>query len=51
VTPGECLFAIASYDRYYGDGDRWSVIYEANAYQIKDPHWIFAGQQLQIPTF
>jgi nucleoid-associated protein YgaU len=49
VAKGEYLFRIASYGRYYGDGERWPVIYEANAYQIKDPHWIFAGQRLQIP--
>ena len=50
VAKGEYLFRIAGYERYYGDGNRWPVIFEANAYQIKDPHWIFAGQRLQIPA-
>jgi nucleoid-associated protein YgaU len=49
VKKGEYLFRIAGYNRYYGDGDQWPIIYEANAYQIKDPHWIFVGQRLQIP--
>ncbi len=50
VKKGECLYKIAGYDQYYGDPGRWPVIYEANAYQIKDPHWIFVGQRLQVPT-
>jgi nucleoid-associated protein YgaU len=49
VAEGEYLYKIASYGQYYGDGEKWPVIYEANGYQIKDPHWIFAGQRLQIP--
>ena len=49
VAKGEYLYKIASYGKYYGDGERWPVIYEANGYQIRDPHWIFAGQLLQIP--
>ncbi len=51
VVKGEYLYKIAGYNRYYGSGDRWPVIYEANSYQIKDPHWIFEGQRLQIPLF
>jgi len=50
VVKGECLYKIANYRRYYGDGEKWPVIYETNAYQIKDPHWIFVEQRLQIPT-
>jgi hypothetical protein len=50
VVEGEYLGKIAGYDKYYGNPDEWPVIYEANAYQIHDPHWIFAGQLLQIPT-
>jgi hypothetical protein len=49
VTRGECLYTIAGYQQYYGDPDMWPTIYEANRYQIQDPHWIFAGQRLQIP--
>ncbi len=51
VVKGEYLYKIAGYNRYYGSGERWPVIYEANSYQIKDPHWIFEGQRLQIPLF
>lgn len=49
VVRGECLYKIAGYRKYFGDPERWSVIYEVNVYQIKDPHWIFIGQRLQIP--
>jgi nucleoid-associated protein YgaU len=49
VARGECLYAIAGYKQYYGDPDMWPTIYEANRYQIQDPHWIFIGQRLQIP--
>jgi nucleoid-associated protein YgaU len=49
VAEGEYLGKIAGYDKYYGNPDAWPAIFEANAYQIKDPHWIFAGQLLQIP--
>lgn len=49
VAKGESLWVIAGYDRYYGDADRWPEIYDANAYQIQDPHWIFVGQRLYIP--
>jgi nucleoid-associated protein YgaU len=50
VVRGEYLYKIAGYAKYFGDPERWSVIYEVNAYQIKDPHWIFIGQRLQVPT-
>ncbi len=50
VAAGEYLYKIAGYRRYYGDPERWEVIYDANAYQIKNPHWIFVGQRLRIPV-
>jgi hypothetical protein len=50
VVPGECLFVIASYRQYYGDPSKWRRIYEANKDLIKDPHWIYPGQELVIPT-
>ncbi len=50
VVRGEYLYKIAGYAKYFGDPERWSVIYEVNAYQIKDPYWIFIGQRLQVPT-
>src|SRR6185436_16041469 len=47
VVPGESLWAIAG--QHYGAGRRWPEIYEANRDAIKDPHWIFPGQQMTIP--
>lgn len=50
VKKGECLYLIAGYPQYYGNPEAWPVIYEANADRIKDPHWIFIGQRLEIPV-
>lgn len=50
VVRGEYLYEIAGYGKYFGNRERWPLIYEVNAYQIKDPHWIFIGQRLQVPT-
>jgi nucleoid-associated protein YgaU len=49
VSRGECLSGIAGYKEYYDDRSLWPYIYTYNADQIKDPHWIFEGQQLLIP--
>jgi|GEM_PF-2299138 len=49
VSRGECLSVIAGYEEYYDDQDLWPYIYTYNADQIRDPHWIFEGQQLLIP--
>lgn len=47
VVPGDTLWAIA--ELYYGDGNAWPRIYEANSGQIANPNLIFAGQQFIIP--
>jgi nucleoid-associated protein YgaU len=49
VSKGEYLSKIAGYEEYYDDQSSWPYIYIYNAAQIKDPHWIFEGQQLYIP--
>lgn len=46
VVPGDTLWGIA--ERYCGSGLEWKHIYEANRGQIKDPHWIFPGQDFQV---
>ena len=47
VQEGSRLAQIAR--RYYGDPDKWTVIYEANKNVIKDPNNLKAGTKLQIP--
>jgi nucleoid-associated protein YgaU len=47
VQPGASLWRIAR--RTYGDGVRFSVIYEANQSQIRDPDLIYPGQIFTVP--
>jgi nucleoid-associated protein YgaU len=47
VVPGNSLWRIAQ--RLYGEGTRYSVIYEANRAQIKDPDLIYPGQVFVLP--
>jgi nucleoid-associated protein YgaU len=47
VVSGDTLSGIA--DRYYGDANRWPIIFEANRHQLQDPDHIFPGQVLRIP--
>jgi nucleoid-associated protein YgaU len=47
VQAGDTLGKIAQ--ELYGDGSRWTEIYEANKDQIADPNSIEVGQELQIP--
>lgn len=60
VVSGDTLWAIAR--RFYGDGQKWRIIYDANQAQIQadattaglwdpdDPgHWIFPGQVFNMP--
>jgi len=47
VAKGDSLSRIAK--RYYGDGNLWNRIYEANREQIRDPDLIYPGQVLRIP--
>ena len=47
VVGGDTLSGIAA--KYYGDANKWPVIFEANRNQIQDPDHISAGQVLRIP--
>lgn len=47
VQPGNNLWRIAR--RSYGSGVRYSVIYEANREQIRDPSLIYPGQVFVVP--
>src|SRR5262249_34774961 len=47
VQPGNSLWRIAR--RSYGEGLRYTVIYEANRTQIRDPDLIYPGQVFAIP--
>ena len=48
VQPGNSLWRIAR--RTYGSGFGYSVIYDANRDQIKDPDLIYPGQIFTLPT-
>jgi LysM domain len=48
VQPGNSLWLIAT--RTYGSGFRYTVIYQANKTQIKDPDLIYPGQVFKLPT-
>jgi nucleoid-associated protein YgaU len=47
VQPGNSLWRIAR--RSYGEGLRYTVIYEANRGQIRNPDLIYPGQVFAIP--
>lgn len=47
VVPGNNLWAIAR--RSYGEGIRYTVIFEANQGQIRDPDLIYPGQIFLVP--
>jgi nucleoid-associated protein YgaU len=47
VQPGNSLWRIAR--RTYGEGIRYTVIYEANKGQIQDPDLIYPGQVFTVP--
>lgn len=47
VRSGDSLWAISK--RFYGDGNQWGRIYEANRDTIKDPDLIQPGWELNIP--
>jgi nucleoid-associated protein YgaU len=45
---GDTLWALA--ERFYGDGNRWTALYEANSTAIgPDPNQLTAGKILIIP--
>ncbi len=48
VAPGETLWAIAG--QHYGAPWRWQEIHEANRDVVEDPHRIYPGEELVIPT-
>jgi nucleoid-associated protein YgaU len=48
VQPGNSLWRLAR--RSYGDGVLFSVIYQANLDQIRDPDLIYPGQVFALPT-
>lgn len=48
VQPGNSLWRIAR--RAYGDGFRYTLIYEANSQRIDDPDLIYPGQVFRLPT-
>ena len=47
VVKGETLWKIA--EKYYGDGNLYTNIFEANKDILKDPNMIKIGQKLRIP--
>ena len=47
VVKGDTLWGMAK--KYYGDGKKYPVIYEANKEKIKNPNLIYAGQVFVIP--
>jgi nucleoid-associated protein YgaU len=47
IRHGDNLWTIAK--RIYGAGLKYTTIYEANADQIRNPHWIYPGQVFDIP--
>ena len=47
VSRGDSLWRISR--RVYGRGVRYTVIYEANQQQIRDPARIYPGQMFVVP--
>ena len=48
VVRGDTLWGLA--EKYYGDGHKYNVIFEANRPMLKDPNKIYVGQVLRIPN-
>ncbi|TXM96255.1 LysM peptidoglycan-binding domain-containing protein, partial [Methylobacterium sp. WL122] len=48
IARGDSLWEISR--RTYGAGDRYSVIYDANQDQIRDPDLIYPGQIFVLPS-
>lgn len=48
VVSGDTLSAIAK--KYYGDANKYPVIFEANKPMLSDPNKIYPGQKLRIPA-
>jgi nucleoid-associated protein YgaU len=47
IRHGDNLWTIAR--RVYGRGMRYTMIWQANDDQIRDPHWIYPGQVFDLP--
>lgn len=47
VKSGDSLWTIAK--KYYGDGAKCNIIYNANKDKLKNPSLIYPGQRLKIP--
>ncbi len=47
VVSGDCLWNIAK--KFYGDGGKYTIIFNANLDKISNPDLIFPGQVLVIP--
>ncbi|MGV8832787.1 MAG: LysM peptidoglycan-binding domain-containing protein [Devosia sp.] len=47
IRRGDNLWTIAR--RVYGEGIKYTTIYEANTGQIRDPDWIYPGQVFNLP--
>lgn len=47
VKKGDTLWDLAKL--YLGDPFQWQQIYQLNTDLIKDPHWIYPGQEFKIP--
>lgn len=48
VKKGDCLWNIAK--KFYGNGSKYGMIYNANKDKIKNPNLIYPGQVLLIPV-
>ncbi len=47
VQPGDSLWKIS--EKFYGNGNRWKEIYEANKDQIQNPDLIYPDQIFAVP--